>query len=108
MERIAVEGNDREMALLAHRTSDGKASQLLLGSVAKSTRRVTVEIHNPPVEPFDLDVRILPGMRLDVPMTESQIPESKAYKIERRDGLLVVTLENVSENEAYRLRFTRR
>ena len=58
MERATVEGNNREMALLAHRSTDEKVTQLLLGSVAKGARRVTVELHNPPTEPFDLDVRV--------------------------------------------------
>jgi hypothetical protein len=108
MERATVEGNDREMAVLAHRTADGKESQLLLGSVAKGTRRVTLELHDPPAEPFDLDVRVLPGTHLDTPITESQVPESKEYKAESRDGVLAVTLEKVQENEAYWLRFTKR
>ena len=108
MERVAVEGNDRQMALLAHRSSDGKDSQLLLGSVAKGTRPVTVELHDPPADPYDVEVRVLPGTHLDTPMTESQVPECKDYKVERREGVLVVTLEKVQENEAYWLRFTKK
>jgi hypothetical protein len=108
MERASVKGNDREMVLLAHQSPDGKESQLLLGSVAKGVRRVMLELHDPPAEPFDLDVRALPGTHLDTPMTESQVPQSKEFKTESRDGVLVVTLEKVQENEAYWLRFTKR
>ena len=41
-----------------------------VGSVASGTRRVTIELHDPPAEPYDLDVRVLPATHLDTPMIE--------------------------------------
>jgi hypothetical protein len=52
-------------------------------------------------------VELLPATDLAIPLEASQIKHTQDYTIEQRDGRAIVTLGAVSENEVYRLRFTK-
>jgi len=101
--RVAAEGNGKELACLAAKQENG--ATVLLGSLCKGARKVTLELRGLGLKDFTLSVQRIPGTELDKPLAEAEIPAYKEHKLEQGAEAVTVTLENVAENEAYRLVF---
>jgi hypothetical protein len=107
MQRAAVQGNDKTMAAFAH-CSDNSAAQIILGSVEKKKLAVKLELHSMPIEPYKLEVDLLPATDLATPLDAAKIPTTHDYTVQQLDKNVVITLPQVVENQVYRLRFTKK
>ena len=109
LERSPVTGNSPTLAALAYRSAAAPEAaapirQILFGSIAKPPSPVTLELRNLGIDPAKVEIDLLPNTNLDAPMTEAQVPRSSDYTLDRRDGVVFLTLNKVEENQAYRVR----
>jgi hypothetical protein len=105
---VAVTGNDHEIAALACRSDENAHSsrEVLVGSIAKGKPKVTLELRNMGIDTFKTDVALLANSDLDKPMTESQVPHTTGFTIDRSPDSVRLTFSKVEVNQAYRLLIT--
>lgn len=102
--RLATEGNDQWIAALGSKT--GNRCEILLGSVARASTKVMLELKGLPMDSPKLEVRLLPGTNLEAPLTVENIPVVTDYTAERRKGGMCIVLGRVEENQAYHLQLS--
>ena len=99
--RVASEGNSKTLACLASRAADH--CELLLGSIAKGTNRVVLELHGLEVRPYQAEASVLPATNLDRPLLRAELPAAHPVALERTDTGLRLAFDQVEENQAYRI-----
>lgn len=106
-QQLFVEGNDAEMAALGSRSSERgrRGASILLGSIARGSHQVTIEVRNVLANPGSVQVLILPGTDLATPIEKPQLLHNATDAVRWIGGVLTVDLPAVKENEAYQIRF---
>jgi hypothetical protein len=103
--KVPCEGNDRWMACLAGKGPDRK--EILLGSIAKESRPVTLVLKGEGLTQAKLEIRRFAAADPVSIMPESAIPlmAEKEYRRSAEGGTLRITIDAIEENQAYHLRF---
>ncbi|MGD0090696.1 MAG: hypothetical protein ABSE73_12320 [Planctomycetota bacterium] len=99
--RVESTGNSKSLACLASK-SDGRR-EVLVGSIGKGTRAVTLDLKEAALKDYKLEVRMLPGSDLETPLAEAGIPTCQDFTVDKQADGLRVTLPHVEENQAYLL-----
>lgn len=103
--RVESSGNSKSLACLASKSADRR--EILLGSVEKSARPVTLELKERAMPKYNVQVRLIPNTNLDKPLADAEIPAFKDFTVEQQGETLRINLPKVEENQAYHVVLTK-